>query len=224
MISAVAWSEPCLAATTAELRFERPAAQDAPAKAEQQAESKALAEALEPTLRFADRGTWNWSVQGGVAFIDESTDYNLGLNFHYFLTDRFEINFGVGGWVYDQDDDAGEQDEGEADGETALGVNPAFGFRWHFWMPKEKTDRSWSVYADFGIGMVFTDEEVPPGGTTYNFTPRAGVGATFALGDSGTRLDLGVRWQHISNASTSGTDDNPSRDSPMVYIGVMFPF
>lgn len=198
------------AAETASLSFARPAPTDQPAPSDEQ---KALAKALDPSLRFGDKGWWGWSVGGGVAFSSDSTDYNAAVTFHHFLADTFEINFGVGGWFYDQDE-----------GDQAVGVNPAFGFRWHFWMPKEKADHSWSVYADVGIGMVFTDERVPPEGTRYNFTPRAGVGATIALGDSGTRLDVGVRWAHVSNASTSGTDDNPSRDSPMVYAGVMFPF
>lgn len=171
-------------------------------------------------VRFLDKGWWGWSLGAGVAFNSESTDTNLVANFHTFLAEDFEFNFGLGGWYYAQDDE-GEDGE-EAD--DALGLNPRFGFRWHFARPQDHADRSWSVYAEAGIGMVFTDHEVPPGGTHYNFTPHAGVGATFAMGDSGARLDLGVRWAHVSNASTSGTDDNPSRDSPMVYAGFMFPF
>lgn len=203
---------PVAAGEPASLRLERPATQGGDGAAEP-AEADRLRRALDPSLRFADKGWWGWSIGGGVAFASDSTDYNAVLTFHHFLVDRFEINFGVGGWVYDQDE-----------GDEALGVNPAFGFRWHFWMPEESSSRAWSVYADIGIGMVFTDEEVPVDGTHYNFTPRAGVGATFQLGESSSRLDLGVRWAHVSNASSSGSDDNPSRDGVMIYAGVVFPF
>lgn len=197
------------------LNFERPAAESASG-----ADSAAP---TTPSLRFLDKGWWGWSVGGGVAFHSESTDSNAVLTFHTFIADDFEFNFGLGGWYYAQDEDGDDNEKAE----DALGINPAFGFRWHFLNTRDSEkgdDRRWSLYADVGIGMVFTDEDVPPGGTTYNFTPRAGVGATFALGDEGVRLDVGVRWQHVSNASTSGTDDNPSRDSPMVYVGVMVPF
>ncbi len=212
-------------AERASLTFERPLevpSADAPAPAPAGAES-AASTGVTPSLRFLDKGWWGWSVAGGVAFSSESTDSNAVLTFHTFIAEDFEFNFGLGGWFYAQDED-GDNNEKAKD---ALGVNPAFGFRWHFWNSRcaeKPEDRSWTVYADVGIGMVFTDEDVPPGGTKYNFTPRAGVGATFALGDEGVRLDLGVRWAHVSNASTSGTDDNPSRDSPMVYVGVIVPF
>ncbi|MFM9959291.1 MAG: acyloxyacyl hydrolase [Phycisphaerales bacterium] len=172
---------------------------------------------------FLDKGWRALSFGGGVAFASDSTDSSAVVTFHQFIARDFEFNLSLAGWFYAQDED---DDDGE-EAQDALGVNPAFGFRWHFLSSattEAPSDRSWSVYADIGIGVVFTDEDVPPGGTKYNFTPRAGVGATFALGESGTRLDVGLRWAHVSNASTSGTDDNPSRDSVMGYVGVMFPF
>jgi len=208
-------------AETVSLNFERPtepvSAQGDPAARPTEAP---VTTGVTPSLRFLDKGWWGWSVGGGVAFNSASTDTNLVLTFHTFIAKDFEFNFGLGGWYYAQDEDGDDNEKAE----DALGINPAFGVRWHFWTPKAPEDRSWSVYADAGIGMVFTDEDVPPGGTKYNFTPRAGLGATFQLNDTGARFDVGVRWAHISNASTSGTDDNPSRDSVMVYVGVMFPF
>ena len=81
-----------------------------------------------------------------------------------------------------------------------------------------------TFYAHAGIGLLQTSERVPPGGTKFNFTPTVGVGTTFELGESDTRLDLGVRWHHISNASTNGSDDNPARDGVMLYAALVFPF
>ncbi|MBN8645550.1 MAG: acyloxyacyl hydrolase [Planctomycetes bacterium] len=220
-LALVAAASPAFAARVS-LSLTQPTESPAPEQATAPAEPTTTT-TTNPNLtpaRFLDKGWWGWSIGAGVAFNSESTDTNLVANLHTFLADDFEFNFGLGGWYYAQDED-GEDDE---DANDALGLNPRFGFRWHFARPKDNADRSWSVYAEAGIGMVFTDHEVPPGGTHYNFTPHAGVGATFALGESGARFDLGVRWAHVSNASTSGTDDNPSRDSPMVYAGFMFPF
>ena len=72
--------------------------------------------------------------------------------------------------------------------------------------------------------FLFTGDDVPPDGTSINFTPRAGMGVTRALDDSGTRLMVGVRWAHISNARIEGDGENPSRDSVMGYVGVIWPF
>jgi hypothetical protein len=49
---------------------------------------------------------------------------------------------------------------------------------------------------------------------------------TYALTEDlgGPRLQLGVRWHHISNGRSNGDSDNPSRDGLMLYTGVVFPF
>ena len=92
-------------------------------------------------------------------------------------------------------------------------------FRWHF------IDRgSWTVFTDAGIGALLATEEVPTGGTNFDFTPRAGLGFTHQLGDSSSRLIVGVRWAHFSNARLTGDDDNPGRDDIMFYGGVILPF
>ena len=69
--------------------------------------------------------------------------------------------------------------------------------------------------------MLFTSEDVPPTGTSYNFTPQVGLGWTKALQDD-QRLHLGVRWFHASNARTSRI--NPGRDSFVLYGAISFPF
>lgn len=179
------------------------ATQDVPPAAEQSAPLPS------PTLLFGAKGTSAISLGAGVALTANDTDVNGYLTYHYFLVDGFEINATIGGWWFFQEDD------------DAAGVNPAFGFRWHFL----RRD-SWTMYAEFGIGLLASTDDVPADGSSFNFTPRAGVGATIALDESSSapRLDLGVRWHHISNASQWGTDDNPARDSVMFYLGVIFPF
>lgn len=160
--------------------------------------------------RFGAHGTNWWSVGGGVGFTASDTDFSGRLTWHHFLADDFEVNVTAGGWYHDQED------------ENAASGSLSFGFRWH--ALTDAHDDRWSVYLDTGVGLLVSADAVPSGGTSYNFIPRAGIGATWRLGDSPARLDVGIRWQHISNASTRGTDQNPARDAAMVTLGVMFPF
>lgn len=157
---------------------------------------------------FGEAGSWYWSVGGGVGFSGESVDPMGQLTFGTFLTDDFELNFGMRGWRFIQ--------EG---GRDASGVSAALGFRWHFIHKPRQT-----VYVHTGIGLLQATRDVPADGTPFNFTPTFGFGTTIKLGESDTRLDLGARWHHISNATTSGSDDNPARDGIMVYFAVIFPF
>jgi lipid A 3-O-deacylase len=157
---------------------------------------------------YAERGSTYWSLTGESAFSDDAVDAGARIAVHHFLADDFEIRASLGVWGNFQD---------RADDATSL--NPSIDFRYHFLSTPDYT-----VYAQFGLGLLLSTEEVPPGGTSFNFTPRAGVGATFPISDDGARLDLGLSWHHISNASTSGTDDNPSRDGLAVYLGVIVPF
>ncbi len=156
---------------------------------------------------FGDAGARYWTLLAGVAYNHDSTDANLYAGLGFFLADNFEFNFGAGAWCFWQE------------GENTAGGNPTLGFRYHF-SPHEPFD----LYLDAGIGLLFTADDVPDDGESVNFTPRAGVGTLWRIGDTGTRLDLGLRWHHISTASTSGSDDNPSRDSIMLYAGIVVPF
>ncbi|HVZ93857.1 MAG TPA: acyloxyacyl hydrolase [Phycisphaerales bacterium] len=159
--------------------------------------------------KFGEEKYWWWGFDTGLVSSDDATDFDVSINFDYFLREGFEFRCGLRGWYFNQD------------GDDAGGINPHLGFRWHFILDQDS--QAYSVYADFGIGLLATTDDVPAPGTSFNFTPRLGVGATFALGDSGARFDIGVGWHHISNASSFGTDDNPARDGIALYLGVMLP-
>lgn len=159
-------------------------------------------------LRFGDKGSWYWAIHSGVAFSSEATEPSVQLSLGTFLTDNFEFNFGLAGWHHAQD------------GDDAQSINPGFGFRYHF-APSDTIN----PYVDVGIGLLFSTDDVPDDGTSVNFTPHAGGGVLWRLDPAtGLRLDTGLRWHHISNATTSGSDDNPSRDGVFVYVGLVFPF
>lgn len=157
---------------------------------------------------FGHEGDAWWSLGGGAGFSDDSTEANAYAMAHWFIADDIEFNLTFGGFYHGQD------------GDDAVSGNFAFGWRWHF---VNKPEQSW--YLDIGIGALGSSDDVPEGGTSFNFTPRGGVGTTVKLfDDSRIRLDLGLRWYHFSNASISGSDDNPARDGLQVYAGVMIPW
>jgi len=157
---------------------------------------------------FGAGGSRWWILGGGVSNnFSDGTDYNIFGAYSYFLIDDVEFSTELGAWYY------------AINGDDAQGINPNIVIRWHFY-----NDGDWTVYADTGIGLAFSTDDVPADGTSVNFTPRVGVGITKALDDSGTRLMVGVRWAHMSNARIFGDGDNPSRDSAMLYAGVIFPF
>ena len=62
---------------------------------------------------------------------------------------------------------------------------------------------------------------MPENGSEFNFTPQAGFGLTYDIGNE-NRLIFGIKWHHISNADLY--EDNPGRDSIMGYAGISFPF
>jgi hypothetical protein len=145
---------------------------------------------------------------GGIASdFHDSTDYNLMIAWNYFMVRNVELSVELNGWFMDQS------------GDNAFAINPAFVFRWHFF-----NEGRWTLYTDAGIGILLSTEDTPAGGTQFNFTPRFGGGATYRLDDAGTRLQVGARWHHISNARIHGDSENPSRDGVMAYVGVMIPF
>ena len=76
-------------------------------------------------------------------------------------------------------------------------------FEWHF-----LSRDTWSLYVDFGCGMLGTTEPVPFDGSQFNFTPQAGLGATMDIGQN-RRWLIGVRWFHISNASLYANNPGP---------------
>lgn len=193
----------------ASLRFDADAARLA--LASQPGDAPASTPSASETPVFLQPGPWWGTVQFGYArevnVSDPANDFHLSFAFSTFLVEDFEFMIRLGLWAFDQP------------GKDAIGLGFELGFRWHFFEHGDLT-----VFADGGAGLFGSSHNVPEGGTSFNFTPFAGAGMTHAIGSSGTRLVLGVRWHHISNARINGEDRNPSRDGVMVYAGVQFPF
>lgn len=162
-----------------------------------------------PAQRYLDAGTSWWTFGfGGSAANNSVRDANATVAYTYFVDDRVEFTLELGVRAIVQD------------GDDAVGFNPAMVFRYHFW---ESEDRDWTAFADIGIGIMGSTSDVPEDGTSLNFTPRAGVGFTRRLSDD-WRLQVGVRWSHISNGRIFGNDDNPASDGVAVGIGFITSF
>lgn len=165
-------------------------------------------------LRYAQEGS-HWGAFGAGMTAskagngDHATGFNTTFSYTYFMIDGVEISGELGGWYYAQT------------GDNAYAVNPCAVLRWHFWRSEEART---TVYFDAGIGMLLSNDNIPQDGTSFNFTPRFGFGLTHQITDSGWRLQTGLRWNHVSNARIKGDINNPSRDGPLLYFGVIFPF
>jgi hypothetical protein len=161
----------------------------------------------ESTLTWGKMDTWRWNLQGGWAKDVKHSENTLtiyGVEFEYFMEDDLSLDLGFFGMDVDQR------------GPNANGFNFTLQLRWHF-----ISNDSWSMFLEGGAGLLRTTENVPDGGSKFNFTPQAGLGMTFDIGNNNRWL-LGVKWHHISNANTYAT--NPGRDSIMIWTGISFPF
>lgn len=164
-------------------------------------------------VEFGAEGSRWWTITGGWGHglsdneLNKGDDFNIAGSLSWFIVKDVSVDAELGAWYHSQP------------GNDAASINPSMVFRWHF-----VNTGDWTVYADLGIGFAVASDEVPATGTAFDFTPRAGLGFTRRLGDSDTRLVVGLRWAHFSNARLLGDDDNPSRDDLMAYGGVIFPF
>ena len=170
----------------------------------------------ERALGYGLAGSRWWTI--GTAYANnfkDASDINVHFAFSQFLDDELEFAVEGAGWYFHQN------------GDDTGGISASMVFRWHIWHPK---DFKWTVFGDAGIGILGSFDNVPDGGTGFNFLPRLGGGFTYALNDSidgesrGPRLMVGVRYHHISNGRISGDSRNPARDGIAIYAGLVIPF
>jgi hypothetical protein len=165
---------------------------------------------------YGKAGSRWWTVGTGVANdFGDNTDFNIHGAWSQFLTDDFEFAIEGAAWYFHQE------------GDDTGGLSCSMVFRWHF---LHADDYNWSIFGDAGIGILGAFDDVPDGGTSFDFLPRIGGGFTKALNDSidgesrGPRLMVGARYHHISNGRIQGDTRNPSRDGLMLYVAITFPF
>ena len=174
----------------------------------QQSEGAPAADApttpAEPALAYGSADTLDLEFTLGPCFdFDGTTIGVLDVGVHWFVADGVSFGAFVEGLVID------------ADANDSWGFGLGLLARWHF-VREEK----YSLFIEGGAGFAGFSDDFPSGGTDYDFTPRAALGATYALG-GGARLVGKVGWFHVSNAQTG--PNNPGLDSLSVGIGPSFP-
>jgi hypothetical protein len=92
------------------------------------------------------------------------------------------------------------------------GFDPVI-LRWDF-----VNRRRFSPYFEWYGGAIFSNHQVVPGTSTFNFTPGAAIGTSVPWGRSGKySMTFDVRYFHISNAGI--TDYNPGINTIEVRVG-----
>ncbi|MEL7223916.1 MAG: acyloxyacyl hydrolase [Cyanobacteria bacterium J06576_12] len=162
------------------------------------------AEAEDAPPPFGTAGKQRWYLQSGVGLDFDDDAFGLvGAGVTHFVYDYHSINLELNGLYFDQP------------GDNAAGLNLTFLLRSH-WIRGD----NWTIYVDGGVGVLQSTDGVPSVGSTFNFTPQIGGGATFALNDA-QRLMVGMRWHHTSSANTFRP--NPGLDVVLGYVGINFP-
>ena len=140
---------------------------------------------------------------------DRDQDYGLYLTPAFWVAQDLQLLTEFGFWYFNQE------------GPDTGGVSFTLAGRWHF---HHADDYRWSVFADLGVGVLGAFDDTPNGGSSFNLLPRAGLGFQTLINDQGWRLMTGLRWHHISNARITGRDENPSRNSLLLFAGLSVPF
>ena len=155
---------------------------------------------------FGAKGQTRWFLQAAAATEGDGESFGLfGGGMSYFFAEGHSVELALNGMAFDLPD------------KDPVGVNLDLLVRSH-WIRGE----NWSLYIDGGAGILVSTSRVPNSGSSFNFTPQGGVGASFNVNkEKDQRLYLGVRWHHISNANTF--ESNPGLDTYMGYVGMTFP-
>lgn len=158
-----------------------------------------------PAVRWGEKGCVTVNLSAGYADdFEEISAVPATVGVSWFLIRNLSFDLQLEGSYVSQP------------GDDAVGGGIAMMVRWHF-----LDFETWTIYADVGVGCMAMSEPVPSNAADFLFTPRAGVGASFALNDR-TRLMTGLRWYHMSNAETSF--ENPGVDTVQGYVGLSFAF
>jgi hypothetical protein len=73
-------------------------------------------------------------------------------------------------------------------------------------------------FLELGGGVLFTNNDVPAGTNSVNFTPQAGIGIHMPFGTHGYHATLALKYVHISNAGLSVP--NPGINTIQFRLGI----
>lgn len=80
-----------------------------------------------------------------------------------------------------------------------------------------------SLFVGGAGGILYSHERFPDRGTMFNFTYYFDAGLRLPVHEA-ARVDLGFRFQHISNGFIRGRKRNPVSNMFGGFVGVAFPF
>ena len=152
------------------------------------------------------KGTWTFQTYGTYFNELGSQDVEAGigtLGASYYFVDNMSLGLELSGFGIDQP------------GDDAVAVGGGVIFRHHVIATRQAT-----FFLDLAASLFEASEDVPPGGTRFNFIEQAGIGVTCPLRGN-AHLLLGVRYLHLSNAQIEGDDRNPSLNGVAAYAGLV---
>lgn len=144
------------------------------------------------------RKSFFWDGQGEV------NNNGIGLHYGRFVDDHLALGIGstVAGWW------TGGRDVYSAELEGLLRVYPK---------------RDWPVFFDGTGGFQLATQQIPPGGTVWNFSFAFGGGVDIPV-DAGSSVQIGVLYHHISNALGRENPRNPSQNELRLWLGYAWEF
>jgi hypothetical protein len=173
-----------------------------------QAADTSAATAPAPAEERFPKDTWALDLTGSYVTpvrFSENRFYNSTVTLEHYLADRFSLGVQLEGYYT-------EQPSGD---DTVLG-GIGLTLRYHFY-----ESGRFSFFGDAAGSATMAEDEVPDGGTHFNWTGKLGLGGTWQLADH-TFLLGGARFFHLSNAQVHGRDQNPSFDGIQYWAGVMW--
>lgn len=152
------------------------------------------------------QGTWTAQSYAGCVGGASETLISSNVGAGYCIFNNFALNIeGIGYGIIQNDPDT-----------AAVGLQLIFR---HHLIARDR----WSIFADVGGGIFEAADDVPPGGTRFNFTLRTGLGLAYQLKPD-LYLLAGLRYFHLSNAQIEGHERNPNINGVEGYVGLMFTF
>lgn len=134
----------------------------------------------------------------------EVTNTGLSAQYHHYVDDGIALGIGTtaAAWW------TGGRDVYSAELEGLLRIHPVTG---------------WPVFLDGSGGYQLANDQIPPGGTVWNFTFSFGAGIEVPI-DRGVSLLTGVQYHHISNALGRESPRNPSQNEARLWVGFAWEF
>ena len=99
-------------------------------------------------------------------------------------------------------------------GTNAFGASfTPFDLKYNFTAP-----RTFTPFLELGGGVLFTNNDVPAGTNSVNFTPQAGFGVHMPMSNGNSHVTLEMKYIHISNAGLASP--NPGVNTIQFKLGI----